>query len=206
MTPTELADWQRAKGFTQHEAAKFLGISRSGYLNYLNGNRPIPDSIALKCQGDGQIDPTAIPGVMRASDLVPVEDDMPDFAPVTDDPNVVSEAQLAEAMKRRPPYATTAAEAKAMRHKAAEMLGLKPPEGGVSQVQLVSLQPVWRKLPSGRRVNAAIPQPMDVEPPSWAGPRGVVTRSGRVYDYEAAHEMRQLSGFVGAAAKGLWPA
>ena len=45
-----------------------------------------------------------------------------------------------------------------------------------------------------RVVHSSIPDPIPYEAPAWAGWRGVVTASGRVFDYETGAEMRDIHG------------
>lgn len=52
-------------------------------------------------------------------------------------------------------------------------------------------KPGWRRIPGGARVvSASIPNPINFYPPEWAGWRGVVTKDGRVFDFETGREMR----------------
>lgn len=41
MTPTQLAEWVRARGLTQAEAATLLGLTRNGLQRQLYGERPV---------------------------------------------------------------------------------------------------------------------------------------------------------------------
>jgi transcriptional regulator with XRE-family HTH domain len=49
----------------------------------------------------------------------------------------------------------------------------------------------WQRV-GHRIVSAKIPEPIPYEAPSWAGWRGIITKSGRVFDYETGAEMREL--------------
>lgn len=115
---------------------------------------------------------------------------------------------LTVSMQRNPPFAKTAAEAKAMRELRREQKQKQAPKGvevHLSHIRLIPLRPDWRRLPSGRQLNAAIPDPVDVAPPEWAGDRGVLTKAGRVYDYETAHVMRDFSSTGGVTeTAGDW--
>lgn len=54
--------------------------------------------------------------------------------------------------------------------------------------------PGWQRVPGGIRiVNASIPNPINYEPPDWAGWRGVVTADGRVFDQESGRLMGRCS-------------
>ncbi len=46
-----------------------------------------------------------------------------------------------------------------------------------------------------RVVSALIPEPIPYEAPKWAGWRAILTRSGRVFDYETGREMKPLQTF-----------
>ena len=56
----------------------------------------------------------------------------------------------------------------------------------------------WRRVPGRHHgypdlVHPDIPHPVADAPPSWAGWRGVLTKSGRVYDAIAGHQMTDPS-------------
>ncbi len=53
------------------------------------------------------------------------------------------------------------------------------------------LRPGWQRC-AWRVVSAKIPDPIPYDAPSWAGWRGVLTKSGRVFDYETGREMKPL--------------
>ena len=54
--------------------------------------------------------------------------------------------------------------------------------------------PKWQRIPGCIRVvSAKIVDPVPYEAPAWAGWRGVVTKVGLVFDYEAGHRMKDYS-------------
>lgn len=168
-------EWREGAGLTQTEVATRASVSlRTVIRAEGKANSSVPAKVAAVASGQPELLPDTIKTPKGALGAVKAKA-----------ATVVPRA-LREAMLRNPPYATTAAEAKAMRHLRAEQKGVY-----VSTIRLLPLRPVWRRLESGRQVNAAIPDPLDVAPPAWAGPRGVVTRTGAVYDYEAAHQIRE---------------
>ncbi len=63
--------------------------------------------------------------------------------------------------------------------------------GVAAEWDLREPKPGWRRVPGGIRVvHASIPNPINYEPPEWAGWRGVITKDGRVFDCETGEEMR----------------
>lgn len=51
----------------------------------------------------------------------------------------------------------------------------------------------WQRVPGCVRIVAAsIPAPVPFVAPAWAGWRGQLTESGRVYDYESGHRMSPM--------------
>jgi transcriptional regulator with XRE-family HTH domain len=49
VTPASLLSWMQRLHFTKKEAALSLGISRPTLDRYLNGDKPIPKTVALAC-------------------------------------------------------------------------------------------------------------------------------------------------------------
>lgn len=164
MNGSDLAAWRTAAGVSQAGLARASGMDRRSVIRAeAAADQPIPAKL--------------LAAVERGETAAPVVKAKPAEAPVP--------PALAAAMRRNPPYAETAAEAKAMRELRALQRGVP-----IAHIRLLPLQPVWTRLDSGRRVNAAIPQPRDQAAPGWAGERGVLTASGAVYDMESAHRMQ----------------
>lgn len=183
MQADELKAARMSLHLSQGELATRIGRSRDAVAKYESGRLPIPAAVA--------------------SAMLALADPLDDIAPERAGPKPVKPKAVAKlppappvenkglmaAMLRNPPYATTAAEAKAMRDLRAEQRSTKAHPFPVGHVRMIRLRPTWRRLDCGRDVNAAIPDPLSVRPPEWAGPRGVMTASGVVYDYETAHAM-----------------
>lgn len=210
MTGDEFRIWREGAGHTQAKAAIMAGISR---LTVVRAEAAVGKEVPSKM---ARLVPAGVEEVALRPGARPIAvEGAPSFkviktpaeaaARVSGDIEVTPE--LKAAMLRNPPFAKTAAEAKAMRHLRASQ---KPKQADgspypVSKIRLLPLRPDWLRLPSGRKVNAAIPDPLDVEPPAWAGPRGVLTASGDVYDYEAAHMMHAPFEFGSAqTTPGEW--
>jgi transcriptional regulator with XRE-family HTH domain len=183
MTGAGFRAWREAAGWDQKQAAEALGISR------------MTISRAEKAQGDA-IGPKLAEAVAALGGMAGV--DAPAPAPIQSRASPAPKARQSEA-KAQPAtpkgegskplhlrtFGRTAGECRAIR----EAKALKLDKGGRTVgVPLVPLIPEWATV--GRRiVNAAIPSPLDRAPPPWAGPRGVVSADGAVYDYETAHRM-----------------
>lgn len=183
MNGVDLSDWRKRAGVSQGGLAKSAGVA----LKTVQRAEAARD--------------TAIPAKLRAVvERAEAAAPAPPAAKAKPVKAVVIPPQLREAMKRNPPYATTMAEAKAMRELRAEQRGVP-----VAHIRLLPLQPVWRRLEGGRTVNAAIPEPIEAAAPTWAGPRGVLTASGAVYDYESAMPMHAANALnVAQAVAGDW--
>lgn len=185
MTGAEFRAWREGVGMTQERAAVLAGVSRKTILRAeaATGTK-VAAKIAIVAAGSPELIPEPMPGTVNSPKAAKAALKASHVVGGHDIANPSPE--LRKAMLRNPPFATTAAEAKAMRHLRAAQKGVF-----VSTIRLLPLRPVWRRLDSGRQVNGAIPDPLDVAPPAWAGPRGVMTKSGAVYDYEAAHRIRE---------------
>lgn len=183
MNGAELKAWRERATVSQAGLAKAAGVNRQTVIRAEEATgRAIPAKLLAV--------------VERAEAAAPA----PPAAKAKPAKAVVIPPQLREAMKRNPPYATTMAEAKAMRELRAEQRGVP-----VAHIRLLPLQPVWRRLEGGRTVNAAIPDPIAAAAPAWAGPRGVLTASGAVYDYESAMPMHAANALnVAQAVAGDW--
>lgn len=180
MTGEEFRIWREGEGITQAKAGLMAGISRKTVVRAeMALGEQIPSKLARIVTEEAEPASASPPGLKLIKTAAEAA------AAVKPKGSGVSK-ELAAAMLRNPPFAKTAAEARAMRELRAEQK--KVP---VSTIRLLPLKPDWVTLePSRRRVNAAIPKPVDQAAPSWAGPRGVLTESGAVYDYEAAHQMQ----------------
>lgn len=210
MTGEEFRIWREGAGITQAKAGIMAGISRKTIVRAEAAvDEQIPSKMARIVSEQG-LDEIPLKGggvieVQGAPSFNLIKTPAEAAARVSGGIEVTPE--LKAAMLRNPPFAKTAAEAKAMRHLRASQ---KPKQADgspypVSKIRLLPLRPDWVRLPSGRKVNAAIPNPLDVEPPAWAGPRGVVTAKGDVYDYEAAHKMHPPFEFGSAqSTAGEW--
>lgn len=195
MTGDEFRIWREGAGHTQAKAAIMAGISR---LTVVRAEAAVGKEVPSKMARLVPVPELVVDEVplQSGAGAIEVQDGpAPGFkviktpaeaaAAVKSKDGAISK-ELKEAMLRNPPFAKTAAEAKAMRHLRAEQKKVS-----VSTIRLLPLRPDWVTLePSRRRVNAAIPKPVDRAAPSWAGPRGVLTESGEVYDYETAHLMQ----------------
>lgn len=195
VTVEELKAWRKARGYSQAQAGAALGVSRASVQLYEQGRADIPDKVAAKISGD---DAPPAPSAKPAKSVQGGE-----LARTAGDAPIYPAGKLAAAMRRNPPYATSALEAKAMRHERARHLKV-----GVSNIRLLPLRPEWATVgqgPGARRVNSAIPDPVADPAPEWAGPLGVLTASGRVYHVETAHRMKPPGhGPSGSGIDGLW--
>lgn len=201
MDGAQLKIWREAREMTQTDVSRASGVAlKTIQRAERNPRGAVPERVRQMTEGHDDSDgpEKSIPdpvemvrnGKGAGADLV---------AKALDQNFGIPPEQLAEAMKRNPPYATTSAEAKAMRHARAAQLNVGP-----AKIRLLPLRPVWTRV-GERTVNAAIPDPIDMPPPAWAGWRGVPTRTGAVYDYETAHHMsppNRLGG--GGAHAGTW--
>lgn len=173
MTGAGLKAWREAAGWSQSKAAEVLEVTRETISRVEKAaGKPISAGLAeaiaklggAEAQGGGGLAPKAQP---KAS-----PPDRPKAAPKA---------------KGEPPlhlrtFGRTAAECRAIREAKADK------DGRTTGVPLVPLRPDWVTM-GNRRINAAIPRPLDREPPAWAGPRGVVSGDGHCYDFETAHRM-----------------
>lgn len=172
MTGAGLAAWREAAGWTQAEAAGLLSVTRETVSRSEKAaDKPISRKLADAVEALGGTAGMEVPAAVPAA-TVPARQAK------------ASKASTAGALHLRT-FGRTAAECRAIREARAERVDKS---GRTVNVPLVPLVPDWTTV--GRRVvNAAIPSPLDRDPPSWAGPRGVVSADGHVYDYEAAHRM-----------------
>jgi transcriptional regulator with XRE-family HTH domain len=191
---------RQARGETQAQFAKALGRSRITVARWEAGTSAIPPDVAARVK---KLHSRAAP----PSPLMPKARGKGAGADLLTDkpaPEELVSPELLAAMGRDPPYATTSAEAKAMRQLRAAQL-----KTGPANIRLLPLRPVWVQVGEGeqaRMVNAAIPDPVARPAPEWAGWRGVRTMSGAVYDYETAAPMRGFNDQLGVApvAAGTW--
>lgn len=169
MTGKELKALREAASLTQAEAAERIGVRRLAVIEAEKN----PDK--------------ALSSKMRAGvEALAGADASPVAKRSIDGEDIGGGFRLRRDAKGNP-YGTTSAETRAIR------LHLNKGSDQTAPTPLIDLRPIWRKLEGGREVNAAIPDPLSVAPPAWTGARGVVTKSGRVFDYETAHQLRNLT-------------
>lgn len=174
--------WREARGLSQEDAARLAGVAR---LTVSRAEKSGRLNAALSALMEGKsVEPEATP------------DPEPKAAKVAK-PKAGADP-IAEALQREPLFATTAAEAHAMRDELHRRALAKNKESNRSCVPLIPLCPVWQtvqpvnfltKKAMGEpfKVNAAIPDPTVR---AKGHPRGVATRSGALYDYETAALIR----------------
>lgn len=186
MTGAELKAWREGLSLTQSQAGKLLGGASSRTIMRAE-NEPRAKIARALAQAFDDFQAGKAPVQMTAKAKA---------APV---PAVEVPPELAAAMLRNPPYATTAAEARAMRVQRALERGLT-----VGHIRLLPMRPTWARV-GDIFVNAAIPNPTDARVPAWAGPRGILTESGDVYDFETAHKMtRPDLAAASVSVAGQW--
>jgi transcriptional regulator with XRE-family HTH domain len=166
------------------EMAALLGVSKSNLRDMEAGDIPIPKLI--KDQALALLD---LPQPNVADERTP----QPEPVEKLIEPSKGRPAppyrpdSLEDCMKRKPLYGETSAETRAIRD---EWTRINKPTLA-SHAPIIPLKPKLVTLANGRTVNAAIPDPVTHDTPDWAGPRGVRTKSGRTFDVETAHEMRE---------------
>lgn len=176
---TKAADilaWREAENLTQEEAAKAVNVASRTWRRWENGDSPIPGDVAERMRA-ASIE-TFVPAPVAtqpkaAAPELKAEVSVAPYKPAT----------MAQCLARKPLYAETSAEARAMREQ------LAGPEGRVSLVPMIPLKPRWVRV-GGVPVNAAIPDPVGMADEKRFGPNAVLTKDGRLFDMETAHEMR----------------
>lgn len=186
VTGAKLKAWRVAQGLSQADAARLAGVSRATVNRSESGAGEVGEALAaLVTQG---------PGAVPVKEAVKASFAAPPKAPKVK----ATPSALAEAMKRKPLYATTAEEAHAMRDELHRLAGGEAVCGRAS-LPLIPLQPVWVTVDAMSPVrpgkimyrfpcNAAIPQPraraLDYSP------RAVLSHDGALYDFETAQRLR----------------
>lgn len=173
MNGAEFAAWREGAGLTQAEAGALVGgFSRKTVIRWEGArDKPIPDKAAREVQATGGA--PVIAKAAAAKKKATAKGGCPEGCPPA----------IHEALKRSPLFSLTAAEGKAMRQELSRR-GLPTP--------MIPLEPVWQEVRNARggvvrKVNAAIPDPVDAPAPGGWG--FVMTASGAVYDYYTARRV-----------------
>lgn len=175
MTGAGFTAWREAAGWDQKRASEVLGIARMTISRAEKApTMPIGPKLAQAVAAlGGDVEPEPAPKAQPEPK-----------ASAPDRPKAAPKAKGERPLHLRT-YGRTSAECKAIRQARAD------PEGRTVGIPLIPLRPDWVTV-GNRRVNAAIPSPLDREPPAWAGPRGVVSADGDCYDIQTAHRMATM--------------
>ncbi len=184
MNGAALRKWREGKGLSQADAATLAGKSRAT-INRTEQSGALPDWAVALINGEEQ--PVAREAATSAPPKARAPQKRAKDAEAAPDERKASPA-IVEALKRKPLFAKTSAEAFAMRDELA-----RRGKCDRSTTPMIPLNPdfVAAGKHPGRvmKCNAAIPDPLGPASLRTYGPRGVLTKSGAVYDYETAHRM-----------------